>query len=92
MVILLARRYSGYYNTVYHSCQHSDYYVSATEICINFVGKVFVSNFRVTIFSFISNMCHIFVTYSITNKKNSRKNLNFHHFAQDEIFLITKFL
>ena len=41
-----------------------------TVICINLVPKIYCRNFYVTIFSFISNVHHIFAVYSITSKKN----------------------
>ena len=53
-----------------------------TIICINFVRKIFVQNFRVTIFSFTSNVSHIFAVYSIISKKNSHKKFNFRHFVR----------
>ena len=45
--------------------------VCVTVIRINFVRKNFVRNFRVTIFSFISNAHHIFTVYNITSKQIS---------------------
>ena len=47
-----------------------------------------IRNFHVTIFSVISNACHIF---NITNKKKNHVKY-FRHFAQDKIFLTMKFL
>ena len=46
---------------------------------INFVCKIFVQNFHVTIFSFTSNVSHIFAVYSIVSKKKKIriKNLIF---------------
>ena len=43
-----------------------------TVICINFICK----NFRVTIFSFISNAHHIFTVYNITSKQFSCKKFS----------------
>ena len=63
--------------------------LECTIIHVNFVSKIFVRNFLITIFSFIS-MHTIYSPYIVVLvKKISHKN--FRHSARDENFLTAKF-